>query len=226
MQRPVSVVKELLENSLDAGATHIVVHVEKGGLSKLSITDNGSGIAKRDLPLLATRHATSKLTSVDDFATLQTFGFRGEAIASTSMVSRLLTVTTRTADSSVAYTQSYQNGKPSTQNAKPCARTVGTTLVVQDLFYNVPHRQKVHPIDPDSIGFINFTIMEMFLTYTYLPILFIRLIRNGRVRSTPKSWPSYNTMLFTILPLVSYVNALGPVSSRPPNAPTSTLQCW
>ncbi|KAL3913037.1 MAG: hypothetical protein SGARI_000857, partial [Bacillariaceae sp.] len=144
VQRPVSVVKELLENSIDAGATHIVVHVERGGLSKLSISDNGCGISKTDLPLLATRHATSKLTSVDDFETLQTFGFRGEAVAATSMVSRLLTVTTRTASSSVAYSQTYQNGQPTTSNAKPCARTVGTTIVVQDLFHNVPHRQKAY----------------------------------------------------------------------------------
>lgn len=144
VQRPVSVVKELLENSLDAGATHIVVHVERGGLGKLSIADNGCGIAKKDLPLLATRHATSKLRGVDDFETLQTFGFRGEAVAATSMVSRLLTVTTRTADSPVAYTQTYQNGQPCESAAKPCARKVGTPVVVQDLFYNVPHRQQAY----------------------------------------------------------------------------------
>lgn len=93
VQRPVSVVKELLENSLDAGATQIVVRFD--GLSHLSITDNGKGIAKKDLELLCTRHATSKLQSVDDFSTLGTFGFRGEALASTSMVSRLLTVVSR-----------------------------------------------------------------------------------------------------------------------------------
>ncbi|KAG7347267.1 dienelactone hydrolase family protein [Nitzschia inconspicua] len=144
VQRPVSVVKELLENSLDAGATHIVVHVERGGLSKLSISDNGSGISPTDLPLLATRHATSKLKTVDDFSTLSTFGFRGEAVASTSMVSRLLTVTTRTVNHPTAYTQCYQNGRPMSDKPKPCARTVGTTLVVQDLFYNVPHRQKAY----------------------------------------------------------------------------------
>lgn len=145
VQRPVSVVKEMLENSLDAGATHIVVHVEKGGLSKLSISDNGCGIPLKDLPLLATRHATSKLTTVEDFSTLATFGFRGEAVASTSMVSRLLTITTRTSDSPVAYTQTYQNGQPTANSKpKPCARTVGTTVVVQDLFYNVPHRQKAY----------------------------------------------------------------------------------
>lgn len=145
VQRPVSVVKELLENSLDAGATHIVVHVEKGGLSKMSISDNGCGIPMKDLPLLATRHATSKLKTVDDFSTLTTFGFRGEAVASTSMVSRLLSVTTRTATSSMAYTQTYQNGQPTpSSKPKPCARTVGTTILVQDLFYNVPHRQKAY----------------------------------------------------------------------------------
>lgn len=165
VQRPMSVVKELLENSLDAGATHIVVHVEGGGLTKLSIADNGCGIHKSDLPLLATRHATSKLVTVDDLSSITSFGFRGEALASTSMVSRLLTVTTRTADSDVAYSMSYQNGKPScchqrdqnhnddadtegttTQNYEPktCARTVGTTIVVHDLFFNVLHRQKAY----------------------------------------------------------------------------------
>ena len=101
VQRPASVVKELIENCLDAGSTNIIIHVEKGGLSKLIVTDNGRGIPKTDLALAATRHATSKLSTVQDFKTLQTFGFRGEALASMSMVSKL-TITSRTNDSTVA----------------------------------------------------------------------------------------------------------------------------
>lgn len=143
VQRPASVVKELLENCLDAGSTHIIVHVEKGGLGKLSISDDGCGISKSDLALAAARHATSKLTTVDDFATLDTFGFRGEALASISMCSRL-TVTTRTNDSSVGFTQTYRNGTPTVQKPKPCARKKGTTITVQDLFHNVPHRHKTY----------------------------------------------------------------------------------
>jgi DNA mismatch repair protein MLH1 len=148
VQRPASVVKELLENCLDAGATHIIVHVEKGGLTKLSISDNGCGIPKSEFALAATRHATSKLTCVQDFAALQTFGFRGEALASVSMVSRL-TITSRTADSAVAFSQTYRNangnnGITQSQQPKPCARKPGTTILVQDLFYNVPHRLKTY----------------------------------------------------------------------------------
>jgi DNA mismatch repair protein MLH1 len=141
VQRPASVVKELLENCLDAGSTNIVVHVEKGGLSKISISDNGCGISQQDLELAATRHATSKLKSVDDFPTLQTFGFRGEALASISMVSKL-SILTRTKTSQCAYSQNYQDGKPVTIKPKMCARQPGTTITVQDLFYNVPHRKK------------------------------------------------------------------------------------
>ncbi|MGK3741381.1 MAG: DNA mismatch repair protein MutL [Bacillariaceae sp.] len=169
VQRPVSVVKELIENSLDAKATHIVVQFD--GLKKMCITDNGCGVKKIDLPLLCTRHATSKLNSVDDFSDLSTFGFRGEALASTSMVSRLLTVVSRArvdddddnddddddninnanknngaaATATVAaYSQSYQNGKPTQPKAKPCASKVGTKITIEDLFYNVPHRQQAY----------------------------------------------------------------------------------
>jgi DNA mismatch repair protein MLH1 len=143
VQRPASVVKELLENCLDAGSTHIIVHVENGGLSKLSISDDGCGIPVSDLALAAARHATSKLTTVDDFASLETFGFRGEALASISMCSRL-TVTTRTKESSVGFTQCYRNGTPTAKKPKPCARKKGTTITVQDLFHNVPHRLKTY----------------------------------------------------------------------------------
>lgn len=143
VQRPVSVVKEMLENSLDAESSHIIIHVEKGGLGKLTISDDGCGIPKASLALAATRHATSKLSTVDDFAHLQTFGFRGEALASISTVSRL-TVTSRTEDSPVGYSQTYRNGSPTLTQPKPCARKKGTTMVVQDLFYNVPHRLKTY----------------------------------------------------------------------------------
>ena len=145
VQRPVSVVKELIENSLDAGATHIVVQFD--GLKKITIIDNGKGIPRSDLPLLCTRHATSKITSVDDFSELSTFGFRGEALASTSMVSRLLTVVSRVrADNNdgLAYSQSYRNGKPTQPKANPCASKIGTKITIEDLFYNVLHRQQAY----------------------------------------------------------------------------------
>ncbi|CAJ1959038.1 unnamed protein product [Cylindrotheca closterium] len=147
VQRPASVIKELIENSLDAGSTHIVVHVEKGGLSKLSISDNGSGISKSDMTLAATRHATSKFEKIDDFAHLRTFGFRGEALSSISMCAKL-TITTRTRESTVGFTQTYRNGEPTSntgsksKNPKPCARKQGTTITVQDLFHNIPYRLK------------------------------------------------------------------------------------
>eukprot|EP00934_Nitzschia_sp_Nitz4_P007464 Nitzschia sp. Nitz4//scaffold25_size161228//152328//154790//NITZ4_002457-RA/size161228-processed-gene-0.199-mRNA-1//-1//CDS//3329544667//7454//frame0 len=145
VQRPASVVKELLENSLDAGSTSIIIQVEGGGLSKISINDNGKGISKMDLALAATRHATSKLTNIQDFRSLDTYGFRGEALASISMVSNV-TITTRTADSPVGYQQKYRDGRPEGGNAppKPMARTPGTTILVQNLFHNVPHRLQTY----------------------------------------------------------------------------------
>ena len=179
VQRPVSVVKELLENSLDAGATRIVVQYD--GLSRLSIADNGRGIRRADLELLCTRHATSKLVSVDDFSDLSTFGFRGEALASTSMVSRMLTVVSRVrvgeygdnddegTNPSVAvaaYSQSYQNGKPLQKAPKPCARKVGTTITVNDLFYNVLHRQRAYSKrEADEYGRIHKIVQDYAVHY-------------------------------------------------------------
>ena len=166
VQRPSAVIKELIENSLDAGSTKIIVDLEGNGcLDKITITDNGKGITKDDLKLAATRHATSKLNDVNDFQTLNTFGFRGEALASISFVCRKLTITTRTSAAStttssgesnsssnvssnnnIGYKQVYQNGKVypnDNTKPKPCAKgTIGTTICIQDLFYNVPHRKQ------------------------------------------------------------------------------------
>jgi DNA mismatch repair protein MLH1 len=149
VQRPSAVVKEVLENSLDAGSTEIVINAENGGLTKMVITDNGCGIGKIDLELAAQRFATSKLRTTEDFQSLCTFGFRGEALSSISMVARLC-LTSRTAASPVAYTMSYRDGKPEKQPVA-CARKVGTTVTVQDIFYNIPHRRKsMRPTDEYS----------------------------------------------------------------------------
>lgn len=148
VQRPSAVIKEVLENSLDAGSTEIVIQAEDGGLSKMVITDNGCGIGKIDLELAAQRFATSKLRTTDCFKILCTYGFRGEALSAISMVARL-SLTSRTAASPVAYTMSYRDGKPEKQPV-PCARKVGTTVTVQDLFYNVPHRKSMRAADEYS----------------------------------------------------------------------------
>lgn len=148
VQRPVSVVKELLENSLDAGATRIVISFtaplslkqQHGICGKISVADNGCGIQATDLPLAATRHATSKLRTVEDFAHLSSFGFRGEALASVSMVSKLQIIA-RTSSAASGHTMTYIDGKPIQATPVPRARQVGTTITVQDLFYNLPQRR-------------------------------------------------------------------------------------
>nr|WP_310616345.1 DNA mismatch repair endonuclease MutL [Pantoea cypripedii] len=140
VERPASVVKELVENSLDAGATRIDVDIEKGGAKLIRIRDNGCGIAKDELAMALARHATSKIASLDDLEAIVSLGFRGEALASISSVSRL-TLTSRTEDQSEAW-QAYAEGRDMAVTVKPAAHPVGTTLEVLDLFYNTPARRK------------------------------------------------------------------------------------
>lgn len=140
VERPASVVKELIENSLDAGATRIEIDIERGGAKRICIRDNGSGIAKEELSLALARHATSKIASLDDLESITSMGFRGEALASVSSVSRL-TLTSRTAAQSEAW-QAYAEGRELAVTLKPAAHPVGTTVNVVDLFYNTPARRK------------------------------------------------------------------------------------
>ncbi|KIU33137.1 DNA mismatch repair endonuclease MutL [Atlantibacter hermannii] len=140
VERPVSVVKELVENSLDAGATRIDIDIERGGAKLIRIRDNGCGINKDELALALARHATSKIASLDDLEAIISLGFRGEALASISSVSRL-TLTSRTAEQSEAW-QAYAEGRDMDVTVKPAAHPVGTTLEVLDLFYNTPARRK------------------------------------------------------------------------------------
>lgn len=140
VERPASVVKELVENSLDAGATRIDIDIEKGGAKLIRIRDNGCGIARDELAMALARHATSKIASLDDLEAIVSLGFRGEALASISSVSRL-TLTSRTAEQQEAW-QAYAEGRDMAVTVKPAAHPVGTSLEVLDLFYNTPARRK------------------------------------------------------------------------------------
>jgi DNA mismatch repair protein MutL len=140
VERPASVVKELLENSIDAGATRIEVDIERGGTRLIRITDNGHGIDKDSLTLALTRHATSKIDSIDDLSAIQSLGFRGEALASISSVSKL-SLTSRTLDSDLAW-QATAQGRDMQVDITPASALVGTRIEVNDLFFNTPARQK------------------------------------------------------------------------------------
>lgn len=140
VERPASVLKELLENSIDAGATLIDIDIEKGGHKKIKITDNGSGIAKDQLMLALSRHATSKVSELDDLENIYTLGFRGEALASISSVSRL-TLTSRTAAQTEAW-QARTEGRDMQVQVEPAAHPQGTSVEVLDLFFNTPARRK------------------------------------------------------------------------------------
>ena len=140
VERPVSVIKELVENSLDAGSTQIDIDIEQGGSKLIRIRDNGGGIAKDELALALARHATSKISTLDDLDTIMSLGFRGEALASISSVARL-TLTSRTADQSEAW-QVYAEGRDMKPTIKPAAHPVGTSVEVLDLFYNTPARRR------------------------------------------------------------------------------------
>lgn len=136
IQRPFNALKELIENCLDAGSTSINIQVREGGLKLIQIQDNGCGIDKDDLKIVCERFTTSKLKEFDDLKTINTFGFRGEALASISHVSRL-TIVSRTHKSPCAYRAQYADGKLINNSIKPCASAfVGTQITVEDLFYN------------------------------------------------------------------------------------------
>src|SRR5438876_2907163 len=139
VERPAAVAKELVENAIDAGATRIVIDVEAGGRRLLKVSDDGDGMVKDDAILAFERHATSKIARSEDLTNIATLGFRGEALASIASVARV-ELTTKTEDAAAATRVLIEGGKM--REVKDAAHPRGTTIVVRDLFFNVPARRK------------------------------------------------------------------------------------
>ncbi len=161
VERPAAVVKELVENSLDAGATRIDIEVTQGGAGLMRVRDNGCGIAKEELPLALARHATSKISSLEDLQAIRSQGFRGEALASISSVSRL-TLTSRTATQSQAW-QVYAEGRDRTITVRPASHPLGSTVEVLDLFYNTPARRRFMRTEKTEFAHIDEVIRRIAL---------------------------------------------------------------
>ncbi|MCG3865926.1 MULTISPECIES: DNA mismatch repair endonuclease MutL [unclassified Photobacterium] len=186
VERPASVVKELVENSLDAGATRIDIDIEKGGSRLIRIRDNGKGIPKDELALALSRHATSKITTLDDLEAIVSLGFRGEALASISSVSRL-TLTSRTQAQEEAWS-AYAEGRDMDVQLKPAAHPVGTTLEVLDLFFNTPARRKFLRTEKTEFNHIDELIKRIALSRFDVAITLRhngKIIRQYRTAQTP-----------------------------------------
>uniref|UniRef100_UPI0035BBB48A DNA mismatch repair endonuclease MutL n=1 Tax=Aeromonas aquatica TaxID=558964 RepID=UPI0035BBB48A len=182
VERPSSVVKELVENSLDAGADRIEVDIDKGGAKLIRIRDNGGGVAKDELVLALSRHATSKVATLDDLEGINSLGFRGEALASISSVSRL-TFTSRTAEQTEAW-QAEAQGREMSVTVKPAAHPVGTTVEVVDLFFNTPARRKFMRSEKTEFAHIDELVRRIALSRFDCTLI---LRHNGKVVRQYKS---------------------------------------
>ena len=176
VERPASVVKELVENSLDAGATRIELDIEKGGHKRIKLRDNGTGIAKDELELALSRHATSKIATLDDLEQILSLGFRGEALASISSVSRL-SLTSKPAGQEQAW-QANCEGRDMAVSLQPAAHPDGTTIDVADIFYNTPARRKFLRTEKTEYQHIEDVIKRIALSR---PDVAFMLRHNGKV---------------------------------------------
>ena len=176
VERPASVVKELLENSIDAGATQVTVSIESGGVKLIEISDNGTGIDAEYIPTAFIRHATSKIEKPDDLNSIHTLGFRGEALASIASVARVELLTRTEVDE---FATCYPIAGGEEQGREPAARAVGTTIRVQDLFYNTPARMKFLKKDSSEGTFVADNVGHVALSH---PEVSVKFIREGKLQ--------------------------------------------
>ena len=176
VERPASVVKELLENAIDAGAAQITVSIESGGVKLIEISDNGTGIEAAYIPTAFIRHATSKIQTEEDLNHIHTLGFRGEALASIASVARV-EVLTRTEADECASVYRIEGGEA--YPIEPGARSVGTTIRVKDLFYNTPARMKFLKKDSSEGTFVADTVAHVALSH---PEVSFKFIREGKLQ--------------------------------------------
>lgn len=171
IERPASVIKELAENSIDAGARTITVEIRHGGISYIRVTDDGCGISHEDIPLAFMRHATSKVYTADDLDSINTLGFRGEALASVSAVSRI-ELFTKQAESAIGSVYRIEGGEPAEYDRTGCA--VGTTIIIRDLFYNTPARLKFLKKEVTEGNYCSSVIEKLALSHPHISFRFIR----------------------------------------------------
>ena len=174
IERPASVVKELVENSIDAGATNINVEIKNGGISSIRITDNGKGIMPDDMEIAFERHATSKIRTADDLENVKSMGFRGEALASIAAIARV-DMKSKTLDNEMGYRVVIEGGNVIEKQETGCPN--GTTILVENLFYNTPVRYKFLKKDFTEGGYIEDVITRIALIH---PEIAIKLISSGR----------------------------------------------
>ena len=174
IERPASVVKELMENSIDAGATSINIEIKNGGISYIRITDNGKGIAPDDMEIAFERHATSKIRQAEDLETVTSMGFRGEALASIAAISKI-SMTSKTAENEIGYKIEIEGGKIINKEEAGCPK--GTTIVITDLFFNTPVRYKFLKKDFTEAGYIEDAVTRLALVH---PEVAIKLINTGK----------------------------------------------
>jgi len=183
IERPASVVKELVENSIDAGATDITVEVKNGGIREIKIIDNGSGISPDDVEFAFERHATSKIRKADDLQTVKSMGFRGEALASIAAISNIKMVT-KTKEELMGH-QIIVEGGEIKENEEIGAQT-GTTITVSNLFYNTPVRYKFLKKDYTELGYIEDAVTRIALAN---PNIAIKLSNeNKTIIQTNRKW--------------------------------------
>lgn len=174
IERPASVVKELVENSIDAGAKNITVDIKNGGISYIRVIDDGSGIMQDDMEIAFERHATSKIRKAEDLDEVKSMGFRGEALASIAAISKM-EVVSKTRDSSIGYKISAEGGKTTDMHEEGTSQ--GTTITVRELFFNTPVRYKFLKKDFTELGYIEDTIKRIALAN---PSIAIKLLNSGK----------------------------------------------